>query len=424
MDITDVTDREICRLCAGMHNKNNMTGLFAENNVGQCLLERIHNYTPLQITVGDCLPKYVCIICKSHIDHWHNFLQLCLKAQENFSSPARNKKGASDGIQARESTLASGESADIATQPAVDTAVAAAGGRKASSTSDAGSGAAESPETRLSPDSTVCESVRPAPASPAGRASARRNYCIARWCNNSTKANPSLSLFRVPKNRNRAAKWLENAERQDLLPLDPDVLYGKFLCGEHFQDSMFTNSTRGRLVWNAIPTVFPKPLFAHKIRQRQADAAVQKMAMEMLHSSVPTRIAPKPETKSSVSVAAPESTETRGTRQKPAGAVQAGGGGCESLASGEGGTTAPADAQAQSSFLAETMCSFQECHEPVFPCRYCGEMFLVKSSLILHQTTYHPEHPVGCEQCGKVNYRSRSEFMGHLCDHADSAMEH
>jgi DNA-directed RNA polymerase subunit RPC12/RpoP len=68
----------------------------------------------------------------------------------------------------------------------------------------------------------------------------------------------------------------------------------------------------------------------------------------------------------------------------------------------------------------ESLCldhAFRETNERIYPCRYCGEMFLVKSNLILHQTTYHSDHPIGCELCGKVLYKSRSEFMEHVCDH-------
>lgn len=68
----------------------------------------------------------------------------------------------------------------------------------------------------------------------------------------------------------------------------------------------------------------------------------------------------------------------------------------------------------------ESLCldhAFRETNERIYQCRYCGEMFLVKSNLILHQTTYHSDHPVGCELCGKVLYKSRSEFMEHVCDH-------
>jgi DNA-directed RNA polymerase subunit RPC12/RpoP len=68
----------------------------------------------------------------------------------------------------------------------------------------------------------------------------------------------------------------------------------------------------------------------------------------------------------------------------------------------------------------ESLClepAFRETNEKIYPCRYCGEMFLVKSNLVLHQTTYHSDHPVGCELCGKVLYKSRSEFMEHVCEH-------
>jgi DNA-directed RNA polymerase subunit RPC12/RpoP len=68
----------------------------------------------------------------------------------------------------------------------------------------------------------------------------------------------------------------------------------------------------------------------------------------------------------------------------------------------------------------ESLClehAFRETNERIYPCWYCGEMFLVKSNLVLHQTTYHSDHPVGCELCGKVLYKSRSEFMEHACEH-------
>lgn len=58
----------------------------------------------------------------------------------------------------------------------------------------------------------------------------------------------------------------------------------------------------------------------------------------------------------------------------------------------------------------------EDSNEKTYTCTSCGEMFLVKSSLILHQTTYHPEHSINCDICGKFAYTSKSEFMEHECD--------
>jgi hypothetical protein len=33
---------------------------------------------------------------------------------------------------------------------------------------------------------------------------------------------------------------------------------------EHFNDDMFMNSSKKKLVWNALPTHFPKPDYAYK----------------------------------------------------------------------------------------------------------------------------------------------------------------
>jgi hypothetical protein len=58
--------------------------------------------------------------------------------------------------------------------------------------------------------------------------------------------------------------WLTNAEREDLKTLSMDSLHTKYLCMEHFNDDMFMNSTKKKLVWNAMPMHFPKPNYAQR----------------------------------------------------------------------------------------------------------------------------------------------------------------
>jgi hypothetical protein len=58
--------------------------------------------------------------------------------------------------------------------------------------------------------------------------------------------------------------WLTNAEREDLKVLSMEILHTKYLCMEHFNDDMFMNSCKKKLVWNALPTHFPKPDYAHR----------------------------------------------------------------------------------------------------------------------------------------------------------------
>lgn len=80
------------------------------------------------------------------------------------------------------------------------------------------------------------------------------NYCIARWCNNGNYQ--GISLFRLPKERERALKWLAAADRTDLQ--GRTVLHSLYLCAKHFTSNMFTNKACNQLIKKAIPTLFPK----------------------------------------------------------------------------------------------------------------------------------------------------------------------
>ena len=86
------------------------------------------------------------------------------------------------------------------------------------------------------------------------------------------------------------------------------------------------------------------------------------------------------------------------------------------VSSDEKSSTSESDSFVNDECDTESIC-LEHAKERIYPCRYCGEMFLVKSNLILHQTTYHSDRPVGCDSCGRVLYKSKSEFMEHVCEH-------
>ncbi|XP_021931567.1 uncharacterized protein LOC110835554 isoform X2 [Zootermopsis nevadensis] len=376
-----------------------------------------------------------------------------------------------------------------------------------------------------------------------------RTYCIARWCGNNAKKSPGISLFRIPKDPNRALLWLTNAEREDLKMLSTDVLHTKYLCMEHFNDDMFMNSSKKKLVWNALPTCFPKPNYAHtkesktnSQHQQKKSKTARKIISEVHQPTRRRPLKPKPATvelsaeaglkshpgicnaeeikslsgadssanssprikkedsplteiqtcplktmrndtnplpkcqitsqlslqasrmldvpntnkfttklqetaahsRTSNIILCNNSNETVDIKQDK---IQNVTNTCEYLSLGNTDSVHHKDYHSDSSTVGdnkrnenytsisdesylncdvESLClehAFRETNERIYPCRYCGEMFLVKSNLILHQTTYHSDHPVGCELCGKVLYKSRSEFMEHVCDHHGDSLQ-
>ena len=83
-------------------------------------------------------------------------------------------------------------------------------------------------------------------------------WCGAINCSNSKMSHPNYSFFQFPKkDADRAKRWLINLRRADLM--DKDLVYlhkNIYLCPEHFEDHMFMNSKKNKLVWNAVPTLF------------------------------------------------------------------------------------------------------------------------------------------------------------------------
>lgn len=78
--------------------------------------------------------------------------------------------------------------------------------------------------------------------------------CSVQFCKNKA-CTRNVSLFQYPKD-DRLELWIKNCGTENLTKeLSRKNSYK--VCGDHFEDSMFLNSTtKNRLVFNAIPTIF------------------------------------------------------------------------------------------------------------------------------------------------------------------------
>lgn len=78
--------------------------------------------------------------------------------------------------------------------------------------------------------------------------------CSVQFCK-SKASTRNVSFFQYPKD-DRLALWIKNCGTENLTEeLSKKNSYK--VCGEHFVDSMFLNSTtKNRLVFNAIPSEF------------------------------------------------------------------------------------------------------------------------------------------------------------------------
>nr|CAD7397053.1 unnamed protein product [Timema poppensis] len=436
--------REMCRLCAGIHLSINMTPLFVEKGSEQHLCQKIHQYTPFRINNDDKLPKQICGICVTTLSNWHNFVECCLKAQQSFialieqSKKERATKCASSITPV--TNLAHGTAAGAASLCA-PTAQCNGDVTDNERESTAGTVKTSSPVTCRE---GVCGVTATVKSSRRGR-----QYCVALHCNSNSGCENGLSLFRIPKDKERAHQWLVNAEREDLLELSEAVRHTRYICQQHFTDDMFSNSLKSRLVWNAVPTVFPK-LQSSGVKRNHVNTktldrkcGINNMALQVMVpvrvTKEPRKILPKPLEESSSTKSSPANMTENTTNtvveeghnnQKP---------GTDNMTAPEAfdsdcisdflsvSAAAKRGADSNECSLADTelcdtdqLCPLEHSfQERVYPCRYCGEMFLVKSSLVLHQTTYHSEHPTVCPLCDKGHFSSNREFMEHMCDHGD-----
>lgn len=56
----------------------------------------------------------------------------------------------------------------------------------------------------------------------------------------------------------RAQQWMTSCRREDLAQKTPFQLYNNYrVCADHFEERMFTNELKERLLPSAVPTLFP-----------------------------------------------------------------------------------------------------------------------------------------------------------------------
>ncbi|KAJ8909331.1 hypothetical protein NQ315_013549, partial [Exocentrus adspersus] len=77
--------------------------------------------------------------------------------------------------------------------------------------------------------------------------------CAAKNCQNKTY-NCKLSFFHFPKDPTRAEIWLTACGREDLR--EKVTLSSYRLCAAHFEDKMYLNDLKTRLLPKAVPTIF------------------------------------------------------------------------------------------------------------------------------------------------------------------------
>ncbi|KAF5277590.1 hypothetical protein FQR65_LT15935 [Abscondita terminalis] len=82
--------------------------------------------------------------------------------------------------------------------------------------------------------------------------------CIVRGCTTKGIKKASCCLFRFPKDSERARHWFTACNRNDLVSKPNVNPYDSYrLCALHFEDKMYSNDLKNRLLPSAIPTIFP-----------------------------------------------------------------------------------------------------------------------------------------------------------------------
>lgn len=81
--------------------------------------------------------------------------------------------------------------------------------------------------------------------------------CSVRFCNKKSGVDKEVSFFSYPRDADRRELWIKNCRTEGTVDFNPDSKGSFRVCGNHFENRMFLNSTkRNRLVFNAIPTLF------------------------------------------------------------------------------------------------------------------------------------------------------------------------
>ncbi|XP_034231909.1 uncharacterized protein LOC117639938 isoform X2 [Thrips palmi] len=213
--------RPFCCICASSQQDASLTRISSEKGLRENLETLLDQYIVPVLLLSKDDKLCVCDTCKTRLFEWDIFINTCKIAQKRFKD-----------------SLATCNHTDLPT-------------------------CAKTLSASENAVSLVTE------ASPPHKKKSS-NYCIAQWCNQGNYQ--GVSLFRLPKERERALLWLTEAGRSDLKSLKN--LRSLYLCGNHFTRNMFTNNARNQLVKTAVPKIFPKPNYADKIALKGAASQI------------------------------------------------------------------------------------------------------------------------------------------------------
>lgn len=82
------------------------------------------------------------------------------------------------------------------------------------------------------------------------------NKCNYICCGNSKRTHPDITFFRFPKDAVLARKWVLLSGNDDLLKIDENSLWRRFLCEKHFTDDVYFSGNRLRLLRKAVPVPY------------------------------------------------------------------------------------------------------------------------------------------------------------------------
>ena len=115
------------------------------------------------------------------------------------------------------------------------------------------------------------------------------SFCSAVNCSKGKKKHPELSYFKVPKDQERAKKWIVNSQRAGLLTRNLDYCIKNIgFCADHFEDCMFMNGKKNRLIRSAVPTIFDLPNLPRK--EQLKTASPQQIIDKEPGTTIPQKI--------------------------------------------------------------------------------------------------------------------------------------
>jgi len=90
--------------------------------------------------------------------------------------------------------------------------------------------------------------------------------CSVKYCQNKVALTKNISYFNYPKHVPIRVIWIHNCQTQYIVDPNPNKQCNYRVCSDHFEPTMFINhTTRNRLAFNAVPTIFNSKKFIANI---------------------------------------------------------------------------------------------------------------------------------------------------------------